>query len=250
MKFQLLCCVLTAVVALPAYGQDPQPGNSPQIAAAVKTALTYESNVKNLRDEYYAQLARMDAEYVAKVEALRAALVKDLVALQSETAKQNLDDAANILDAARQYEKRPIVSPYQRDVAPDRRVAVFLQSRPNSDIVERIHILAANGRSLVVNCKYPDEIGSGTWQLDGDQLTYTEKSTARRYGKEPEVTTVTARWDASGKSYSYPEIANEGLNFRSYVNGSGHLIFGNTDFLKPGPASDRETEPEEDSESE
>lgn len=246
MKCLLLCGVLAALVVLPASAQDPEPTQSPQIAAAIKRALKYESEVETLRKEYHAQLAKMNADYEAQVKELRGTLVKDLVELQSETAKQNLDDAAKILEAARGYEKTEIVSPYESEVAADDRVAVFLQGRPNSDIPQRIHILAANGRSLVINCEYPAKIGSGTWKLDGDQLTYTEISAARRYGrKEPDVTTVTAEWDSVRQTYRYPDAATKGLEFRTYVNGSGHLMFGNTDFLTPTAKPDRETESEE-----
>lgn len=246
MKSYLFCFVLAAALPLVATGQDSEPGPSPQITAAIKTVDEFDSKVAELKREYYEQLAKMDAEYKAQVSELRASLVKDLVAAQTQTAKQNLDAAALILEVARRYERLSIVSPYEADVAADRRVAVFLENRPESEIVERIHILAANGQSLVVNADYRTKVQSGEWKFDGDFITYTEKYARHRFDQNPEEITVPIRYDANSNEYSYPDSVKKDVRLESNFNGRGRLMLGNPEFLIPsqGSADDEEVSDE------
>jgi len=243
MKFHLFCFVLAAALPLSAIGQESEPGPSPHIAAALNTVDAYDAKVAQLRREYYDQLAKMDAAYKAKANELRSSLVKDLVELQSQTARTNLDDAAQILDLARQFEKSATLSPYETDVAADRRIAVFLQIRPNSDIVERIHILAANGRSLVINADYQTQVQSGEWKFDGDMITYTEKYTPRRFDEKPGEINIPLRYDAGRNEYVFPESINQDIKLGSYINGSERLLLGNPQFLIPKQESGGTDEP-------
>lgn len=238
--FSQLCSV-AVIFSLPAPGICQESiQKSSAVTSAREMTRAYEKQVARLTAEYEGKLSAVDADFKARVMDLRASLLSDLKALQDGVATHDLDDAVEIRDIALPFESEAVRSPHEEQVAAERKVGVFLQIRPNAKLSQRLHLLSANGRSMVIQSPYL-ETAFGKWHADGDHLHFemNMQTGPGRQDVTSEVATIVVGRD--GGEYTFTDSTNPPADAdHAYVNARGLLVMGDPRFLIPRAGEDTE----------